>query len=94
MSHRTLAVSLLKPGLELFFLHGAVKEEALRQVAVYGFQEDRLIERLHAFCDTGYAESLRHGDDGPDQNLTLTHLRDSLLPKLMSGELDVSEIDL
>ncbi len=29
-----------------------------------------------------------------DENLTLTQLRDSLLPKLMSGELDVSEIDL
>lgn len=29
-----------------------------------------------------------------DENLTLTHLRDSLLPKLMSGELDVSEVEL
>ena len=28
------------------------------------------------------------------QNLLLSELRDTLLPKLMSGELDVSEIDL
>jgi len=28
------------------------------------------------------------------QNIRLTNLRDTLLPKLMSGELDVSDLDI
>ena len=29
-----------------------------------------------------------------NENIKLTSLRDTLLPKLMSGEIDVSEIDI
>ena len=36
-------------------------------------------------------DQIRQNDD---QNKVLASLRDSLLPKLMSGELDVSELDL
>ena len=32
--------------------------------------------------------------DNEEENIRLAELRDSLLPKLMSGELDVSELDI
>lgn len=49
-----------------------------------------LIERFNSVCQSVYAKIYSNGLE----NERLAGLRDTLLPKLMSGELDVSNIQL
>lgn len=48
---------------------------------------------VNQFCDIGNS-LLERMQTNCKENLALTKLRDTLLPKLMSGELDVSNLDL
>jgi len=49
------------------------------------------IEKVNSFYITIY-DSLLLIDDNKKENLELTNLRDTLLPKLIAGELEVSEV--
>ncbi len=48
------------------------------------------LKQFNAFC----AVAFHHQEILEAENSTLATLRDTLLPKLMSGELDVSEVDI
>lgn len=50
----------------------------------------KLIEKFNAFCQSVYAKVYANGLE----NEQLAIMRDTLLPKLMSGEIDVSSIQL
>lgn len=52
--------------------------------------EDEKMQKLNAIIQTFFD----HIADNLAENIRLAKLRDSLLPKLMSGELDVSDLDI
>ncbi len=52
--------------------------------------DDETLREFSAFCDPLF----QHQRTLEAENRSLSALRDALLPKLMSGELDVSELDL
>lgn len=67
----------------------ALRYEDLIQIKFKNPSEKLLIE-FNAF----YSELKREIDRLKNENKNLSEIRDSLLPKLMSGELDVSDLDI
>lgn len=51
---------------------------------------DNILFKFNAFCSPLFLQQ----EQLEQENMRLAQLRDMLLPKLMSGELDVSNIDL
>ena len=83
----------LKPELDKYngegTVFGCVNKDALNTQKVI-IPPDKIIsefEKIASSLDQAYLV-------GFEENMRLAQLRDALLPKLMSGELDVSEVEI
>ena len=71
-------------GIKNLDLNGFIETEPIRIAPV------ELIEKFDIFCQSVFSKVYANGLE----NERLAELRDTLLPKLMSGELDVSAIQI
>ena len=83
----------LKPELDKYngegTVFGCINKDALNTLKVLVSPEDIIsnFEKIVSLLDIQYLVNV-------EENMRLSLLRDSLLPKLMSGEIDVSEVEI
>lgn len=91
------------PEFLLLFLRSKIGQELIKKSTVGAVQAKLPIKNIQAikvpiFYDIGFNNYLKlvftNISNNILENQSLIHIRDSLLPKLMSGEIDVSEVDI